>query len=125
MLDRVSVRCVSSLEEAVQLTTASSGADRCGRPSATGGEWWLANCGVALMLIPADADADQRRTRQPRTISGSGVAPTFVRSDAYYPNCASARAAGVAPIRRGQPGYSRKLDRDGDGVAFRGAAQGA
>ncbi|MDO4784521.1 MAG: excalibur calcium-binding domain-containing protein [Propionibacteriaceae bacterium] len=34
-----------------------------------------------------------------------------------YKNCAEARAAGVAPIKRGQPGYSRKLDRDNDGIA--------
>lgn len=34
-----------------------------------------------------------------------------------YPNCAAARAAGAAPIYAGQPGYSAKLDRDGDGVA--------
>lgn len=36
---------------------------------------------------------------------------------AYYANCAAARAAGAAPILQGEPGYSRKLDRDGDGVA--------
>ncbi|MEV6426173.1 excalibur calcium-binding domain-containing protein [Nocardia sp. NPDC051463] len=35
----------------------------------------------------------------------------------YYPNCAAARAAGAAPLRRGEPGYSSKLDRDNDGVA--------
>jgi Excalibur calcium-binding domain len=34
-----------------------------------------------------------------------------------FRNCAEARAAGVAPIREGQAGYSRRLDRDGDGVA--------
>ncbi|MFE3292254.1 DUF1524 domain-containing protein [Rhodococcus sp. NPDC059234] len=34
-----------------------------------------------------------------------------------YANCSAARAAGAAPIYAGQPGYSRKLDRDGDGVA--------
>lgn len=34
----------------------------------------------------------------------------------YFANCSAARAAGAAPIRAGQPGYSRKLDRDGDGV---------
>lgn len=34
-----------------------------------------------------------------------------------YSNCSEARAAGVTPIYRGQPGYSAKLDRDGDGVA--------
>lgn len=36
---------------------------------------------------------------------------------AYYQNCSAARAAGAAPLYVGQPGYSRKLDRDGDGVA--------
>ena len=36
---------------------------------------------------------------------------------AYYPNCAAARAAGVTPIYRGQPGYGTHLDRDGDGKA--------
>ncbi|MFG1849613.1 excalibur calcium-binding domain-containing protein [Micromonospora carbonacea] len=36
--------------------------------------------------------------------------------DVYYANCAAVRAAGADPIRRGDPGYSRKLDRDGDGV---------
>jgi hypothetical protein len=34
----------------------------------------------------------------------------------YYANCAAVRAAGAAPIHAGQPGYSSKLDRDGDGV---------
>jgi hypothetical protein len=34
----------------------------------------------------------------------------------YYANCSAVRAAGKAPIYRGQPGYSAKLDRDGDGV---------
>lgn len=33
-----------------------------------------------------------------------------------FANCAAARAAGAAPVRAGDPGYSRKLDRDGDGV---------
>ena len=41
------------------------------------------------------------------TISESGI----------YPNCEAARRAGVTPIYRGQPAYSSKLDKDGDGVA--------
>lgn len=36
---------------------------------------------------------------------------------AYFANCTEVRGAGAAPIRAGDPGYSRKLDRDGDGVA--------
>lgn len=35
----------------------------------------------------------------------------------YYKNCTEARAAGVTPIYRGQPGYGQHLDRDNDGVA--------
>ena len=33
-----------------------------------------------------------------------------------FPNCSAARAAGAAPVRLGDPGYGRHLDRDGDGV---------
>lgn len=33
-----------------------------------------------------------------------------------YENCAAARAAGAAPVYRGQPGYGRHLDRDNDGI---------
>lgn len=36
---------------------------------------------------------------------------------AYYANCAAAKAAGAAPLYRGQPGYRSALDRDNDGVA--------
>lgn len=35
---------------------------------------------------------------------------------AYYKNCTEARNAGAAPVYRGDPGYGRHLDRDGDGV---------
>lgn len=34
-----------------------------------------------------------------------------------YNSCAEVRAAGKAPLKRGDPGYSAKLDRDGDGIA--------
>ncbi|RRO17997.1 hypothetical protein EIL87_06930 [Saccharopolyspora rhizosphaerae] len=36
---------------------------------------------------------------------------------AHYATCADARAAGVAPLRRGDTGYSSEMDSDGDGVA--------
>lgn len=42
--------------------------------------------------------------------------PAASSSDVSYPNCAAARAAGAAPVRAGQPGYGRHLDRDGDGL---------
>ena len=53
------------------------------------------------------AASDRTTSRRTNALFGSS----------YYPNCAAARAAGAAPIRTGDPGYSRKLDRDGDGVA--------
>ncbi|MEJ3653696.1 excalibur calcium-binding domain-containing protein [Actinomycetes bacterium KLBMP 9759] len=36
---------------------------------------------------------------------------------AFYKNCDAVKAAGRAPLRAGEPGYSTKLDRDRDGVA--------
>jgi hypothetical protein len=35
----------------------------------------------------------------------------------YFRRCAEARAAGVAPIYEGEPGYRPELDRDSDGIA--------
>ena len=34
-----------------------------------------------------------------------------------FPNCKAAKAAGFSRIKRGDPGYSSNLDRDGDGIA--------
>lgn len=36
---------------------------------------------------------------------------------AAYPNCDAARAVGLAPARRGEPGYWPSHDRDKDGIA--------
>ncbi|MEP7090892.1 MAG: excalibur calcium-binding domain-containing protein [Nocardioidaceae bacterium] len=49
--------------------------------------------------------------RRPSSTSGTGGAGSV-----YYDNCDAARAAGAAPVHRGDPGYSSNLDRDGDGV---------
>lgn len=35
----------------------------------------------------------------------------------FYPDCATARVLGAAPLRRGEPGYRAPLDADGDGWA--------
>lgn len=40
-----------------------------------------------------------------------------LRGAASFANCAAARAAGAAPVRRGDSGYSQRLDRDNDGIA--------
>jgi hypothetical protein len=45
----------------------------------------------------------------PASVPQAGAAP--------YANCAAARAAGAAPLHRGDPGWSDAMDGDGDGVA--------
>ncbi|MDV6376391.1 excalibur calcium-binding domain-containing protein [Deinococcus arenicola] len=45
------------------------------------------------------------------------VTPPTTPSSVNYANCAAVRAAGKAPLLRGQPGYRAGLDRDGDGSA--------
>ncbi|MES2338767.1 MAG: excalibur calcium-binding domain-containing protein [Pseudomonadota bacterium] len=35
----------------------------------------------------------------------------------YFSGCDAARAAGAAPLHRGQPGYRAGMDGDGDGIA--------
>ena len=53
-----------------------------------------------------------------RHCDGGKAAPAAKKTNGtvYYPNCAAARAAGAAPVRRGQPGYGKHLDRDNDGI---------
>ncbi|WP_411158428.1 excalibur calcium-binding domain-containing protein [Streptomyces sp. CBMA291] len=62
-----------------------------------------------------------RPTTQPPTVAPEPE-PTqeAAGSSVYYRNCTAARAAGAAPIHRGEPGYDSHLDRDGDGVACEG-----
>lgn len=52
---------------------------------------------------------------------GAASAPVTARKYALgsgreFANCSQARAAGAAPVRQGDAGYGRHLDRDGDGV---------
>lgn len=68
-------------------------------------------------LEPAAVIAAPRLVRSTGRKARNPVARSTVRSRAYYSSCREARAAGAAPIRRGAPGYSRNLDRDGDGIA--------
>lgn len=68
--------------------------------------------------IPAAAPANSPAAEQP-VPAAPVVAPPPAAAPApvTYKNCDAVRAAGKAPLLRGQPGYSSKLDADGDGVA--------
>jgi micrococcal nuclease len=54
---------------------------------------------------------------RPRPRPAAAAPAVSAPTSASYANCTAARAAGVTPLHRGQPGYSAKLDRDGDGIA--------
>lgn len=54
------------------------------------------------------------------TVDTETVAPAPITTPSrptYYSSCADVKAAGAAPLHRGDPGYSSALDRDGDGIA--------
>jgi hypothetical protein len=71
----------------------------------------MAAFAAACLLIPAAAAGAQSRSE--------------VEASVYYPGCNEVRAAGRAPLYRGQPGYRVGMDGDGDGIAcepYRGAS---
>lgn len=63
--------------------------------------------------------AEAERARQAAAAQQTQQQQAFVTQPQQggYRNCSEARAAGAAPLYRGQAGYSSRLDRDGDGVA--------
>ncbi|MFT3659870.1 MAG: DUF1524 domain-containing protein [Gordonia sp. (in: high G+C Gram-positive bacteria)] len=65
---------------------------------------------------PVTTQTTERPAPRPTT-PRQMIEPPSDDSSAYYPNCTAVRDAGKSPLLRGQPGYSSKLDRDGDGVA--------
>ncbi|MGA1806517.1 excalibur calcium-binding domain-containing protein [Sphingobium sp. WW5] len=75
--------------------------------------------------IPRDRpmSADELDQQQPSSSSSGGVArpanpPVQSGGSTWsYRNCREARAAGAAPIYRGQPGFGDHMDGDGDGIA--------
>ncbi|WP_347276631.1 excalibur calcium-binding domain-containing protein [Caulobacter segnis] len=54
-----------------------------------------------------------RGSSPPKSLKRAVSSPQSGRS---YANCSAARAAGAAPVYRGQPGYGSHLDRDNDGI---------
>jgi hypothetical protein len=82
--------------------------------------------GYDLWVTAAERDAMARvlSACPDQPLPDGGAAPPAPTSAAPAPqpagvpfaNCAAARAAGAAPVRRGDPGYGPALDGDGDGI---------
>jgi hypothetical protein len=66
---------------------------------------------------PAPTTAALPTTSAPKPATTTTAPKPPAPSTVYYENCTAVRAAGAAPLYRGQPGYASKLDRDGDGIA--------
>jgi competence protein ComEC len=61
-------------------------------------------------------DASTGQAKLPTAVELTN-SPKQQQQDVVYKNCTEVKAAGKAPLHRGDLGYSTKLDRDGDGVA--------
>jgi hypothetical protein len=85
-------------------------------------------------IVPAAKAAKRPRSR-PARAHRSVVASTHevraarpaVQSRVYFSGCNEVRAAGLAPLFRGEPGYRPQMDGDDDGIAcepYRGRRRG-
>lgn len=77
----------------------------------------------AMVRILSDCGADGIAAGDSPVAGDNAAAPPApedVPADpagVYYANCSAARAAGAAPLYRGDPGYRSGMDGDNDGVA--------
>ncbi len=90
---------------------------------------WGAPCGGRDELPPPPPPTTPPPTTTPPVTTPPAPAPPPTRAAprpparptppaaVHFRSCREARAAGVTPLRRGDPGYRRGLDRDGDGIA--------
>lgn len=70
------------------------------------------------IVVPVVTEPDTHVVRH--FVGGGDDRPrgsTRRESSVYYSGCREVRAAGAAPIYRGQPGYREGMDGDGDGIA--------
>lgn len=85
------------------------------------------NCAGAPTSVPPVKTAEPTRSPIPPTAVTTKPNPTATKPDprptgpgiptfVFYRNCAAVKEAGAAPIHKGDPGYGRHLDRDGDGI---------
>ena len=68
--------------------------------------------GDVVTTAPEEAEPTTEAPKAPEPEEESSSSGGSV----YYKNCDAVRAAGADPIHRGDPGYAKHLDGDGDGV---------
>ena len=65
----------------------------------------------------APAESQQDSGSDGSADSEEGATPEPEPQKEFYANCDDAKAAGAAPMYKGDPGYRPELDRDKDGIA--------
>jgi hypothetical protein len=110
---------IGALVAVVSLAACSSGDDGGDSPDTTSR--------AVVATVPSTTTSTSTTTTAPPTTTTTAPPPPPTTTTVYVPpppaasasyaNCSEARAAGVTPLHRGDPGYSSKLDRDGDGIA--------
>ncbi|WP_223252963.1 excalibur calcium-binding domain-containing protein [Arthrobacter sp. AFG7.2] len=105
---------------AEQAAAAQAAADKAAADKAAADKA-AADKAAADQAAAAQAAADQAaRDAAARQAAPAPAAPAPAvpgQAPAYYANCAAAKAAGAAPLYRGQSGYRSGMDGDNDGVA--------
>ncbi|QQZ64497.1 thermonuclease family protein (plasmid) [Paenibacillus sonchi] len=80
------------------------------------GIWSLENYATDKPTATPKPTTKPKATTKP-SATNKPAATKNPTENVYYKNCSAVRAAGAAPLHKGEPGYSKKLDRDGDGIA--------
>lgn len=76
----------------------------------------LTGCG-ATAAAPLPEPAPAPTPAESTAVDSTAVETKPDDAGVYYQSCAAAKAAGVAPLHRGEPGYRVGLDGDDDGIA--------
>jgi hypothetical protein len=72
---------------------------------------------MALPASPEERPAALDEEWTSRSVDEPSAPTAATASAVHYSGCNAVRAAGKAPLYEGEPGYSEKMDGDGDGIA--------
>ncbi|MFC0588864.1 excalibur calcium-binding domain-containing protein [Novosphingobium aquiterrae] len=104
--------------------TRRHGATRRSPPPQRGGGGWLVGAalfgtvgGIGTLALSEDGRAAITARVKPVAVTMGLMWARTPRAGDHWRGCDPVRAAGSAPLYRGEPGYREDMDGDGDGVA--------
>ena len=104
-------------EITLTVTHDSAHAEASAKASASAAAAAEASASAAAAAEAAEKAAQEAQQAEEAAQEPEEPAQPAQKPQAYYRNCAEAKAAGAAPLYQGDPGYRSALDRDHDGVA--------